>query len=122
KAGAATSNITPLLGTSLNGGMQDRIAEHIHEELHARALLLDDGEQRLAIVVCDSCLVPRKLLDLSKNLAHSFTSIPLDHMLISATHTHSAPPVPAAFQSEPDAGYVQWMFARIADAIRRAVN
>ena len=49
KAGAATSNITPPLGTSLNGGMSDRAAEHIHDELHTRALVLDDGERRLAI-------------------------------------------------------------------------
>ena len=54
RAGAATSNITPPLGVSLNGGMQDRTAEHIHDELHARCLVLDDGERRVAIVVCDS--------------------------------------------------------------------
>jgi neutral ceramidase len=122
KAGAATSNITPPLGTSLNGGMQDRLAEHIHDELHARALVLDDGERRLGIVVCDSCMIPRKLLDLAKNLAHGFTSIPLDQMLISATHTHSAPTVAGVFQSEPDSDYMHFLFARIGDAIRRAAN
>src|SRR5215212_9388690 len=93
KAGAATSNITPPLGTSLNGGMSDRAAEHIHDELHARALVLDDGERRLAIVVCDMCMIPRSILDAAKHLAHGHTAIPLDQMLISATHTHSAPTV-----------------------------
>ena len=44
RAGAATSNITPPLGASLNGGMSDRTATHIHDELHARCLVLDDGK------------------------------------------------------------------------------
>lgn len=48
RAGAATSNITPWLGISSNGGMQDRVPQHVHDELHARALVLDDGQTRLA--------------------------------------------------------------------------
>jgi hypothetical protein len=52
-AGAAASNITPPLGISLNGGMSDRRAQHIHDELHARCLVLDDGQTRIALVVCD---------------------------------------------------------------------
>jgi hypothetical protein len=48
KAGAATSNITPPLGASLNGGFADRAAAHVHDELHARCLVLDDGTTTLA--------------------------------------------------------------------------
>src|SRR4051812_18268621 len=53
RAGAATSNISPWLGLSINGGMQDHKVEHVHDELHARALVLDDGRTRLAFVVGD---------------------------------------------------------------------
>ena len=66
RAGAAASNITPALGVSLNGGMGDRTANHVHDELHARCLVLDDGQTRLAIVVCDSCMLDRELLDAAK--------------------------------------------------------
>ena len=58
RAGAATSNITPPLGASINGGMRDRKAAHIHDELHARSLVLDNRQTRLAFVVCDSCVIP----------------------------------------------------------------
>src|SRR5262245_35130433 len=102
RAGAATSNITPPLGVSLNGGMSDRAADYIHDELHARCLVLDDGQTKLAIVVCDSCMLPQSLLNDAKHLAHSHTGIALDHILISATHTHSAPTVTGVFQSEPN--------------------
>jgi len=122
RAGAATSNITPPLGISLNGGMQDRTAGHIHDELHARGLVLDDGEQRIAIVVCDSCMIPQAILNKAKHLAHGHTGIPLDHMLVSATHTHTAPTAGSVFQSDPDASYLEFLANRISDCIRRAVN
>ena len=122
RAGAATSNITPPLGISLNGGMQDRAAEHIHDELHARTLVLDDGQTKLAIVVCDSCMIPQAVLNTAKHLAHGHTGIPMDQMLVSATHTHTTPTAGSVFQSEPDPRYLEFLATRIADGIRRAAH
>ena len=51
--------------------------------------MLDNGDAKLAIVVCDSCMLPRAVLDAAKHLAHGHTGIPLDQMLISATHAHT---------------------------------
>src|SRR4051812_25802515 len=49
RAGAATSNISPWLGLSINGNLRDVKVAHVHDELHARALVLDDGRGRLAL-------------------------------------------------------------------------
>jgi len=122
RAGAATSNISPPLGVSLNGGMQDRTATHIHDELHARCLVLESGPVKLAIVVCDSCMLPEAVLSHAKHLAHSHTGIPLDRMLISATHAHSAPTAAGVFQSEPEVAYCEFLAGRISDGIRRAAH
>ncbi len=122
RAGAATSNITPPLGVSINGGMQDRPALHIHDELHARCLVLDDGRTKLVIVVNDSCMIPREIFDEAKRLASERTEIPSQNMLCSATHTHSAPTAGAVFQSEPDKEYQRHLARRIADGIVRANN
>jgi neutral ceramidase len=122
RAGAATSNITPPLGVSLNGGMQDRAATDIHDELHARAIVLDSGDARLAIVVCDSCMIPLAVIEAAKQPAHGHTAIPLDHMLVSATHAHSAPTAGSVFQSDPDPKYLEFLAARISDAIRLAAK
>src|SRR5437762_11320612 len=65
-AGAATSNITPALGCSMAGGMTDRQATEVHDELHVRALALDNGQARIAIAVVDSCSVPATILDRAK--------------------------------------------------------
>jgi hypothetical protein len=53
RAGAATSNITPDIGGEVVGGFTPYPAEHIHDELHARCLVLDDGKTKLALIVCD---------------------------------------------------------------------
>ena len=63
QAGAATSNITPKIGSSVNGGFQDRQAMNIHDEMHARGLVLDDGQTLLAMVVLDVSLVGREVMD-----------------------------------------------------------
>jgi neutral ceramidase len=122
RVGAATSNITPWLGISINGGMSDRIATHVHDELHARCLVLDDGQSRLGIVAVDSCVVPREVFDEAKRIVNETTKMPVDHMLMSATHTHYAPTAGSAFQSDPDKAYQQFLARRIADGMRRAIN
>src|SRR6266540_3873038 len=119
RAGAATSNITPRLGVSLNGYFNDRIARHVHDELQARCLVLDDGKTRLAIAVCDSCMIPRELMDAAKQLIQRRADIPADHVLISATHTHTAPACVSLLQSEAEADYAKFLVERIADGVQR---
>jgi neutral ceramidase len=122
RAGAATSNITPRLGISVNGYFNDRIAAHIHDELHARCLVLDDGQTRLAIVVCDSCMIPRGVMDAAKRRIEEKHGLAPGHVLISATHTHTAPTSAGVFQSEPDSQYLEFLAGRIADGVGRAIN
>ena len=66
RAGAATADITPAIGTVMNGGIGPNPSTHVHDELLARCLVLDDGTNRLAFVVLDNCLI-----QLFKNLHHS---------------------------------------------------
>jgi hypothetical protein len=121
RAGAHAMDITPQkFPISVNGGMQDRQAKGAHDRLHARCLVLDDGATRLALVVCDSCMIPRELLDEAKRRASQATGIPTDRMLISATHTHTAPTVAGVFQSDPDEGYQRFLVERIAQGIEKA--
>ena len=120
QAGAATSNITPKVGTSINGNMQDVPVQNIHDETRARCLVLDDGQTRLAIVVADLCMVSREVLDQAKRQAHAHTQIPVENMLMSATHTHSAGTACSVFQSDPSEDYLVFLSERIADAVIRA--
>lgn len=129
RAGAATSNVTPALGGSIVGNWEPMPATHVHDELHARCLVLEANGTRVAIVVVDSLGMPRHVLDRAKQLAHERTGIAPDHVLISATHTHSATTSlgerwsPAEYEVAPKLDeYQQFLATRIADGIARAVN
>jgi len=121
RAGAYAQDITPLkFPISVNGNMTDKKATSAHDPLHARCLVLDDGTTKIALVVVDSCLIPREIHDAAKALASKKTGIPASNMLISATHTHTAPTVTGAFQSDPDEAYVRFLTEKIAEGIEKA--
>ncbi len=90
QAGAATSNITPPIGSLRVGGFAPYPTEHVHDELHARCLVLDDGKTKLALVVCDLLGLHRSVSLEARRLIQEATGIPPENVMISATHTHSA--------------------------------
>ena len=99
-----------------------RIAKEANDPLHARALVLDDGENRIAITVVDNCMMPRELLDEAKQIAQRTTGIPPERMLIAATHTHSAPAAMGCLGTDAAADYQRFLTDRIAEAIEGAVK
>ena len=123
RAGAATSNITGYLGQVIVGGIMELKSTHVHDELQARCLALDNGETRLVFVVCDSCMIPRDVFDEAKLLVRETSDLPLENMVLSATHTHSAPAAAWCHLSgRPDPEYQKFIARRIADGIRRALH
>jgi neutral ceramidase len=121
RAGAVAIDITPEhFPVSSNGGMSDRQTTQAHDPLHARCLVLHNGVTSLAIVVCDSCMIPRDIFDAAKTLASERTGTPVDHMLMSATHTHSGVTVTGVFQSDPEPEYREFLIQKIADGIEQA--
>ncbi|KAB2660991.1 MAG: hypothetical protein DVB31_13045 [Verrucomicrobia bacterium] len=122
RAGAAAVDITPPIGTVMNGGTAPAVSTHVHDPLHARALVLDDGTNRLAWVVVDNCLIDRPLFDEAKRLVRASVGLPPDALCLSTTHTHSAGSATGVHLSEPDPAYRQLLPGRIADAVRIAAN
>jgi len=123
RAGAAALNIDPEhFPVHVSGMHPDRTSSALLDHLHSRALVLDVGGERLAIVVVDSCMLPRDLLDRAKMLASAKTGIRVDRMLISATHTHSAPAAMASLGTPEDKAYVQSLPDKIARSIELAAS
>src|SRR2546421_12708621 len=108
RAGAYAQDITPTqFPVIVNGGFTEVIATKANDTLHARAIVLDDGHEKLALVVVDSCMLPRELLDGAKSRANKLTNIPIDRILISATHSHTAPSSMGCLGSDADANYIK---------------
>lgn len=118
RAGAAAVDVTPEhFPVLVNGGMFSRSADSVKTPVKARAVVLDDGRERLAIVVVDSCMMPRRLLDEAKQLAAQRTRIQPARMLISATHTHTAPSAMGALGTDSDPHYPPFLRAKLVEAI-----
>lgn len=121
RAGAASVEASPdRFPVIVNGGFLAARADRVRDPVRVKALVLDDGSTRLAIVVVDTCMMPRELIDRAKSIAHERTKIAVDRMLVSATHTHSAPSVMGALGTPADAAYAASLPARIAEAIEQA--
>lgn len=121
KAGATAVDITPTkLPVIVNGSMLSRSVDKIKTRIHARAVALADGKEQLVIVVVDSCMMTRPLLDEAKALAEKRTGIPANRMLISATHAHSAPASMGCLGTDPDPAYVPFLRDKLVEAIAAA--
>ena len=118
RAAAAVIDVTPDLPVSINGGMSDRVADAVADRLHARALVLDDGRLRIAIVECDFCMIPDAVGVEAAARIQRATGIPPEALIVGATHTHSAPTAGPCFQSVPSPGVV----GRLVDGIVQAVT
>ena len=123
QAGAATSNITPEIGREIIGGFVPYPSKHVHDELHARCLVLDDGRTKLALVVCDLLGIHRVVSDEARKLIAEQIGIPRECVMISATHTHSASSALGKNRLQAEQmvdDYQQFVARRIADGVARA--
>jgi hypothetical protein len=90
RAGLAVSALPapengPLAGY---GGLRDRRAGDLADPPQARALVLEQGELRVALVVLDLVIMRPALRDAL--LSHA-EPLDVDSLLLVATHTHSGP-------------------------------
>ncbi len=118
-AGAATSNITPFLGGGIIGGFVPFPATNVHDELHARCLVLDDGQTKLALVVCDLLGISHDVSNAARKLIQENTGLPPGQVLICAVHTHSAC---SALGKAPLDEYHTFVARRIADGVQSALG
>ncbi len=118
RAGAAVVDVTPeRLPVLVNGGMFTRSVGKVKTRVNARALALADGREQAVLVVVDSCMMGRELLDETKQLAAKRTGIATNRMLISATHAHSAPASMGCLGTDADPAYVPFLRDKIVEAI-----
>lgn len=120
RAGAAAVDVSPQqFPVSLRSG-KAMDASAVHDPLHARAIVLDDGSTILAMAVLDALGAPPEMLNESKRIAAEKTGIPMERMLISSTHSHSTPPSNRTEGSPGDVAYRELLINGLAQAIIEA--
>ena len=91
RGGAATTKITPPLGIPLAGYYHRRGSESIHDDLYARAMVLEQEGVKVAMVALDLISTRRGFVEEARVEIEKRTGIPAHHVMISATHAHSGP-------------------------------
>jgi hypothetical protein len=92
ECGLSTVNITPPgIGWRRYGYYQEIFITGVHDPLFAKAFVMEQGEEKAALLECDLCFITRRLSDTVRERASILTGIPKRNIIICATHTHSGP-------------------------------
>jgi hypothetical protein len=84
-------SINPPMGIGLAGYYHERGNEGVLDDLFAKAVVIEDGSTSAAIVVCDLISMPKWIVAEARKLIEAQTGVPGRHVMIAATHTHTAP-------------------------------
>lgn len=123
RLGCATTVITPPPGTPLAGfGARKEGARGVHDDLYARALVLEASGQRVVLVVCDLCDLDAGFVREARQRIQERTGIPAASAMLAATHTHAAPATFALYSLPPDHGWLDDLAGRVADAVASAAR
>ena len=118
KAGVAKTVITPPIGVRLSG-FAHRVQPSIGvlDDLYARALVLESGNESIAIVVCDLLWLNRRLIKSIKKTIEKKIGLREENVMISCTHTHYGPDL-----TKVNNAYIEILKEKIIGAIYSAVN
>ncbi|MFH1572256.1 MAG: neutral/alkaline non-lysosomal ceramidase N-terminal domain-containing protein [Gemmatimonadota bacterium] len=128
RAGTAAVDITPPLTIPYLGyAPRQARFEGVHDRLSARALVLDDGEHRIALVTADAIGFADGILGPGRSFRAAFqqavaeaTGLPPEAVLLAASHAHSTPETLDITALYEVPGAVAWTEALVR-ALARAV-
>lgn len=89
--GAAKRDITPAVGTFLFGYEPNHESTSLHDPLNVTAAAFSDGERTAVLLTATVCEIRTDIMTEVRRKAGDALGIPASHVLLSATHTHSAP-------------------------------
>src|SRR5579872_3115787 len=100
RAGAAAVKITPPKGAPMAGYYYNRAADGVHDDLFAKAVVLESERIRAAMVACDVESLPRDIVEKARKKIAADTGIAGAAVMISATHSHTGPVILEEGRSE----------------------
>lgn len=124
QAGAAANKITPSKQVYLAGYSPNRPnTGGVHDDIWVRALVLQVGNERIAIAVCDLLGLLR---DDVQKIRQKVQSVPANRVIVACTHVHSAPDTIGLWgppgRSGRDEEYVNFVIETVAKTIDEAVS
>ena len=90
-AGVGMVDITPTGEVTLAGSPSPKKTSEVKTRLYVRALVLNSGETKVAIVTLDTLKYPVDLVQKARASIEHATGIPAANVIICSSHTHSGP-------------------------------
>jgi putative sterol carrier protein len=125
QAGAAVNKITPNKTVYLAGYSSNRPnTGGVHDDIYVRALVLQVGQERIAIAVCDLLGLVR---DDVQKIRQRVRAVPANRVIVACTHVHSAPDTIGLWGPQPtvsgrDNDYVNFVIDTVARTIDEAAS
>src|SRR5262249_54231410 len=94
RVGTAQVTISPAAGTPMAGYYSTRLSTGVHDDLHAKAIVMASGAEQVALVACDLVGIPPAVIEEAREMIQRNTGIPGANIMISATHSHTGPLIP----------------------------
>lgn len=117
RAGFGRSDITPRVGSLLTGYFNRAGGSTgVHDPLHCRALALEEGGGRWALLSVEICYLNADSVAELRAAIQARTAIPASHIFIATTHTHSGP------HDRHADNWPRPLAALAADAVEQAVQ
>ncbi|MCL2120215.1 MAG: hypothetical protein FWH27_17505 [Planctomycetaceae bacterium] len=121
RAGASMIDVTPeTFPVVVNGGFFPQYVETVQDPLYVRCLVLSDGNMQIALAVIDTCVIPLDFTDRMKAEIVAKTGIPMNRIMISSTHCHSAPALADTHSADAEKPYMDFLVGKVADAVGQA--
>ncbi len=123
KAGAAKVDITPPIGFPMwgYGARHDAPSTGVLDPLHARALVLEVGKERIALVSLDLGRAPTRQSTAAIR-ARVKSAAGIEHLFLVGSHTHHGPVIEVNTWPTPQHSYVAQLEQKISDVILRAAQ
>lgn len=118
KAGFARTDITPPMGSSVQGYFEPRYADGVLDPLLATAVVFDDGEKRAVVMSLDIIGINQIFMETLRPAVAKAIGAEVEGVFICCTHTHLGPGVAAASQNPdqfPNVEYGKWLIKKLAD-------
>ena len=123
KVGHGRECITPPLGIKMVGyGKRTEGAAEVHDDLFANAVVLEAGDQKVAVLTCDICNFKTEHAEELKAAIERETGLPPDRVLLNATHSHCGPSLGGPDASDLENDYRADLIHRSLSALRTALD
>jgi hypothetical protein len=120
--GAASAEINPDTGSYIAGGDQNRKFTSIHDSLYIKAVVISNSETSITLFTADNIgyMYPQ-LLQVRQAVSKLLPNFPVNHIVMSSTHTHSGPDVVGLWGADQlhsgvDTNYIK-KFVRVAAGV-----